>query len=75
MFSLLFGFAFGVVVGSLLLGFSVIEKLKTHDCTYVSGAVKWVERSPAVPALVCLDCGHSAEIKQVAGCLDHPVIK
>jgi hypothetical protein len=23
---------------------------------------------------LCLDCGHSAEIKQVAGCLDHPVV-
>lgn len=22
---------------------------------------------------LCLDCGHSVEIKQVAGCLDHPV--
>jgi len=23
---------------------------------------------------LCKDCGHPVEIKQVAGCLDHPVI-
>ena len=31
--------------------------------------VQWTDLS------VCLDCGHSVEYKQVAGCLDHPVIR
>lgn len=31
------------------------------------------DKSGATNGGLCLDCGHSVEIKRVAGCLNHPV--
>jgi hypothetical protein len=47
MFNSLFGFAFGLLCGFLLLAVGILRKLKTHDCTY-DGAVKWIERKDSI---------------------------